>query len=200
VNLNEWLDNPDRKGIPLPVADAIRAVLAEVEQLKDEVAWQEQRNAMNVKTLTAEVEWLRTLQKKESDIYRRNVEEVEVLKQLNHDVVQDEVHWRNKAGDRKIEEQTKEIERLEELAERRRQDRADALNVKSRDGLLSSEWLARTGKAERERDEARAEVERLRARINKALKAAPKDPDRAALCNLPGYIRAMVRALKGGEK
>ena len=44
------------------------------------------------------------------------------------------------------------------------------------------------------------EVERLRARINKALKAAPKDPDRAALCNLPGYIRAMVRALKGGEE
>jgi hypothetical protein len=84
VNLNEWLDNPDRKGIPLPVADAIRAVLAENE-------------------------------------------------------------------------------RLGELAERRRQDRADALSVKSRDGLLSSEWLARTGKAERERDEARAENERLRA-------------------------------------
>ena len=118
MNLNEWLDNPDRKGIPLPVADAIRTALAEVEQLKDVLAWQEQRNAMNVKTLTAEVEWLRTLQKKESDIYRRNVEE----------------------------------------------------------------------------------IEQMRAKIDKALKTAPKDPDRAALCNLPGYIRAMVRALKGGEK
>ena len=94
------------------------AVVAEVEQLKDVLAWQEQRNAMNVKTLTAEVEWLRTLQKKESDIYRRNVEE----------------------------------------------------------------------------------IEQMRAKIDKALKTAPKDPDRAALCNLPGYIRAMVRALKGGEK
>ena len=36
------------------------------------------------------------------------------------------------------------------------QERYDALNVKSRDGLLASEWVARTGKAERERDEARA--------------------------------------------
>ena len=34
-------------------------------------------------------------------------------------------------------------------------------------------------------------------RIDKALKAAPKDPDRVHLCNLPGYIRAMVKALKG---
>ena len=46
---------------------------------------------------------------------------------------------------------------------------------------------------------ALAEVERLRARINKALKAAPKDPDRVWLRNLRGYIRAMVKAL-GGEK
>ena len=72
----------------------------------------------------------------------------------------------------KIEEQTREIELLH-----------SALNN-----------LAR------QRDVAEQQVERLRARINKALKAAPKDPDRAALCNLPGYIRAMVRALKGGEK
>lgn len=35
-----------------------------------------------------------------------------------------------------------------------RQDRYDALSVTSRDGLLSSEWVARTGKAERERDTA----------------------------------------------
>lgn len=41
-------------------------------------------------------------------------------------------------------------------------DRYDALSVTSREGLLSSEWVARTGKAERERDEAEAEVERLR--------------------------------------
>lgn len=43
---------------------------------------------------------------------------------------------------------TDEIERL-------RQDRSDALSVTSRDGLLASEWVARTGKAERELAEAR---------------------------------------------
>ena len=93
------------------------AALAEVEQLKDVLAWQEQRNAMNVKTLTAEVEWLRTLQKKESDIYRRNVEE----------------------------------------------------------------------------------IEQMRAKIDKALKTAPKHPDRVYHRNFPVYIQAMVKAL-GGEK
>ena len=45
-----------------------------------------------------------------------------------------------------------------------------------------------------------AEIAELQAKIDKALKAAPKDPDRVHLRNLPGYIRAMVRALKGSEK
>lgn len=49
------------------------------------------------------------------------------------------------------------------LAERRRQDRADALNVTTKDGLTASEWVARTGKAERERDEALARCARLSA-------------------------------------
>jgi len=49
-----------------------------------------------------------------------------------------------------------EIERLRAEVERLRQERADALNVMSRDGLLSSEWVLRTGKAEHERDEAHA--------------------------------------------
>ena len=44
------------------------------------------------------------------------------------------------------------------LAERRRQDRADALSVMSTDGLLSSEWVLRAGKAERERNEAQAKL------------------------------------------
>jgi hypothetical protein len=48
----------------------------------------------------------------------------------------------------------KRAEEAEERARRSYQDRYDALNVKSRDGLLSSEWLLRTGIAERERDEA----------------------------------------------
>jgi hypothetical protein len=45
-----------------------------------------------------------------------------------------------------------------------------------------------------------AENDRLRYRIYRALKAAPKDPDQVYLRNLPGRIRAMVRALKGKEE
>src|SRR5881397_843170 len=52
-----------------------------------------------------------------------------------------------------------EVRRLQAENDRLRQDRADALSVRSREGLLSSEWVARTGKAERERDEARARAE-----------------------------------------
>lgn len=54
------------------------------------------------------------------------------------------------------------------------QDRYDALSVTSREGLLASEWIARTGKAERERDEARkriAELEREHAEMRLALEA-----------------------------
>lgn len=42
-----------------------------------------------------------------------------------------------------------------------RQDRADALNVRSREGLLASEWVLRTGVAERERDAALRKITRL---------------------------------------
>lgn len=38
--------------------------------------------------------------------------------------------------------------------DRLRQERSDALNVKTKEGLTCSEWILRTGKAERERDEA----------------------------------------------
>jgi hypothetical protein len=49
----------------------------------------------------------------------------------------------------------REVKQLQRELDRVRQERSDALNVKSKEGLLSSEWIARTGKAERERDEAR---------------------------------------------
>jgi hypothetical protein len=58
-----------------------------------------------------------------------------------------------------------EVERLRADLARVRQERYDALSVTSRDGLLSSEWILRTGKAERERNEALAEVGTLRARV-----------------------------------
>lgn len=46
------------------------------------------------------------------------------------------------------------LKKTEALAERRRKERAQVLNVKSTDGLTSSEWLMRTAKAEAERDAA----------------------------------------------
>lgn len=51
------------------------------------------------------------------------------------------------------------VERLEGENDQLRQDRYDA----SRDGLLASEWVARTGKAERERDAFRADAAAFRA-------------------------------------
>ena len=48
------------------------------------------------------------------DALRSMLAEVKELKQLNHEVVQDELHWRNKAGDRldKIEQLQARIEDL----------------------------------------------------------------------------------------
>lgn len=45
------------------------------------------------------------------------------------------------------------------------QDRDDALSVRSKDGLPASEWVLRTGRAERERDEAKAETEKLKGQV-----------------------------------
>lgn len=69
-----------------------------------------------------------------------------------------------------------ELERARADYDRMKLDRADALNVRSRDGLLSSEWIARTGKAERERDEARAELSECTRERDEA-----RDSDRESL-------------------
>lgn len=55
--------------------------------------------------------------------------------------------------------------------ERLRHERYDALSVKTREGLLASEWVLRTGKAESERDALKAENERLKAFSRDGLKA-----------------------------
>ena len=59
--------------------------------------------------------------------------------------------------------------RLEADNIRLRQDRADALNLKSRDGLLSSEWLLRTGIAERKQAESESENQRLLEWLDKCI-------------------------------
>ena len=53
------------------------------------------------------------------------------------------------------------VDELEADAVRLRQDRYDALSVYSTDGLLSSEWVARSGKAEREVKELEAKLAKL---------------------------------------
>lgn len=77
--------------------------------------------------------------------------------------------------ERSLENARKERDAALWLAERRRQDRADALRVTTTDGLSASEWVARAGKAERERDEVRqmhaANVE-AGARVSAAFDAA----------------------------
>lgn len=69
-----------------------------------------------------------------------------------------------------ISELKDQLAKALDYAERARRDRYDALGVKTKEGLLASEWLLRTGKAERERDEALAEVARLRGEVAKLTK------------------------------
>lgn len=70
----------------------------------------------------------------------------------------------------RIEKMAADLDRLQaENAElvasndRLRQDRYDALSVTSRDGLLSSEWVMRTGIAERKAKEAQSALARVTA-------------------------------------
>jgi hypothetical protein len=50
-----------------------------------------------------------------------------------------------------------------EISERRRVEREAALSVQSKDGLLSSEWVLRTGMAERRAEQAEARIEKVLA-------------------------------------
>jgi chromosome segregation ATPase len=101
--------------------------------------------------------------------------EIEQLKQLNHDVVQDEIHWRNKAGDRldkieqlrehmvlnelKINEQTVEIEQLRaKVAEA--EARIEYLNK-----MVDVGGVVANAKATERALAAEAEVMRLRAKL-----------------------------------
>ena len=84
-----------------------------------------------------------------------------------------------------IAQQAQEIERLEAEFDRLRQDRADALSVTTREGLGASEWIARTGKAERERNEALARIASLEAQLAEAMRR--EETLAAALRELVGH-------------
>lgn len=64
----------------------------------------------------------------------------------------------NANRDAEVSELRKRIAELEAKNAQLSQDRYDALSVTTREGLLCSEWVLRTGKAERERDEARRRI------------------------------------------
>lgn len=59
-----------------------------------------------------------------------------------------------------------EVERLEAHNAKLWQDRYDALSVPSKDGLLSSEWIARTGRAERKQKAAEQKAAELQERVD----------------------------------
>lgn len=57
------------------------------------------------------------------------------------------------------------VKALKATSERRKQERDDALGVKTKEGLTASEWLLRTGKAEREAKACRSYLEDTRAAL-----------------------------------
>ena len=107
---------------------------------------------------------------------------------------------------------TAEVERLTAHNRKLWQERYDALSVTSRDGLLSSEWVARTGKAERERDEAlesvreanreiyaletrRDELLALAAKLTREVPYEEESANVATLIAKVGTLKASIRTL-----
>ncbi len=84
-------------------------------------------------------------------------------------------HVRIAADGESIAELRAEVERLEAENDRLRQDRYDALDARTTCGMSAAEWQMRTGKAERERREARAESDALREQLAGARAAAIKE-------------------------
>lgn len=91
-------------------------------------------------------------------------------------------------------------EKAEALAERRRIEREQALNVTTREGLSASEWLMRTAQAEARAEKAEADLTKLRgheSRLTDELRAdlarAVEERDAALK-----HLRAALDAFAGG--
>lgn len=74
----------------------------------------------------------------------------------------------------RLAEAEKERDRLVAENDRLRQDRYDALSVTSKDGLLASEWVARTGKAERESKALSARIRELEEANDRAFETCAR--------------------------
>lgn len=101
----------------------------------------------------------------------------------------------------------KETERLRQDVERLRRERSQLLDVKSTDGLSSSEWMMRTARAEaevarltRERDEADAahEDERMRWQDESGLECGG-DPGGVTPKALGKYLRSLEARAEAAE-
>jgi hypothetical protein len=76
------------------------------------------------------------------------------------------LHEENKFFERELQKKGKRIAELEADLTRVRAERASALDVKSKEGLTSSEWLLRTGLAERKVVKQRAAFKKLGAKYS----------------------------------
>lgn len=89
-----------------------------------------------------------------------------------------------------------EVERLTKDVERLRQDRSALLNVKSTDGLTSSEWMMRTAKAEadverltHERDDERARADANSASFDRMLTECEEWKARAETAEARSWVQ-----------
>lgn len=73
-----------------------------------------------------------------------------------------------------------EVERLEQLVYDLQEDRKAILSVPTTDGMTASEWIARTGRAEREVERLREQRDRLLLRLNRVLEYPVEDVMRNA--------------------
>jgi len=71
-----------------------------------------------------------------------------------------------------------DVDALEAENARLLQDRLDYSNVKTTDGMNSSEWIWRTGKAERERDALEARVKNLKDDLKSTIESSNEMSDR----------------------
>jgi len=85
-----------------------------------------------------------------------------------------------------------DVDALEAENARLLQDRLDYSNVKTTDGMNSSEWIWRTGKAERERDALEARVKNLKDDLKSTIESSNEMSDRN------GELTAELAGLKEG--
>ena len=88
----------------------------------------------------------------------------------------------------------RERDEAQEHARRSQADRAAVLNVKSKDGLLSSEWLMRTAHAEKDRDAAESRVRALTGVMDECKDLAQRRGEVSRLLDTLERIEARCRA------